>query len=124
MSEVTGYDRAAAAGSLDQEHSMGSNRRYAESLDRLSTERQAAAAMREHEPTSLTTQELDLDEEPLTRAPKPRPVSAWVRYGPRPVLIDAEAVAWTDHAVAIRWRTPDGREDKAWVWSSAVRARR
>jgi hypothetical protein len=103
---------------------MGSNRRYAASYDRQSKEREAAAAMNDHEPMSLTSEELELDREPLTRTPHPRPVTAWVRYGATSVQVPAEAVAWTDHAVAIRWTTPGGREDKAWVWSSAVRARR
>jgi hypothetical protein len=102
---------------------MGSNRRYAESFDRLSKKREAAAAMRDHEPMSLTSEELELHSEPLTRTPTPRPARAWVRYGTTSVQVDAEVVAWTDHAVAIRWKTPDGRHDKAWVWASAVRAR-
>lgn len=37
-----------------------------------------------------------------------RPVEAWVRYGGVPVVIDAEAVAWTEHAVAIRWPSLEG----------------
>lgn len=68
--------------------------------------------------------ELELDAEPLTRAPKPRPVFAWARYGDVAVKVDAWAVAWTDHAVAIRRTTPNGEEHKSWVWASAVRPRR
>jgi hypothetical protein len=42
---------------------MGSSRRYAASLDRLGRERQAAAAMRDHQPLSLTSEELKLGSE-------------------------------------------------------------
>lgn len=101
---------------------MGTNRRYADSVGRQMSERVLEIAMRDHQPQSLTDLELELSEEPLTRTPKPRP-RAWVRYGNTAALLDVEVVAWTEHAVAIRWETPAGREDKAWVWASAVRAR-
>ncbi len=73
------------------------------------------------EPDTLTAAELDLDVEPLTRTPRPRPVRAWVRYGDVPLQVDGEAVAWTERAVAVRWRTPAGVEHRAWVWVGAVR---
>lgn len=82
----------------------------------------AESTMRGKKPETLTPTELQLEKEPLTRTPVARPVRAWVRYGEVPLLVDAEAVAWTDHAVAIRWMGPDG-EQRAWVWTSAVRAR-
>lgn len=82
----------------------------------------AESTMRGKKPDTLTPAEIDLDKEPLTRTPVARPVKAWVRYEGVPLLVDAEAVAWTEHAVAIRWRAPDGQH-RAWVWSSAVRPR-
>lgn len=85
-------------------------------------ERASESIMHGKVPDTLTTTELDLAKEPLTRTPIARPVRAWVRYGSVPLLVDAEAVAWTEHAVAIRWRSPDG-EQRAWVWASAVRTR-
>lgn len=100
---------------------MGTNKRYADRVDRQMNARVVEMAMRDHHPASLTNEELELDVEPLTRTPKPRRARAWVRYNTTPVLLDVEVVAWTEHAVAVRWRTPAGREDKAWVWSSAVR---
>jgi hypothetical protein len=76
--------------------------------------------MRTGQPESLTPRELDLDNEPMTRSPKARPARAWVRYGDQVVRIDVEVVAWTEHAIAIRWPGPDGVEHRAWVWAGAV----
>jgi hypothetical protein len=75
--------------------------------------------MRGTEPESLSSVELGLESEPLTRTPIPRPVKAWVRYGKIPIQVDAVVTAWTTRAVAIKWESPDG-EHKAWVWSNAV----
>lgn len=50
-------------------------------------------------PASLTDDELELDLQPITRTPIPRPVRVWLRYSTGPVLVEAEAVAWTEHAV-------------------------
>jgi hypothetical protein len=102
---------------------MGTSKRYADHFDRLMDDRIAQNAMNDHEPDTLTSNELQLDTEPLTKAPVPRPVSAWVRYGTTPLRIDALAVAWTDYAVAIKWAAPGG-EHHAWVWASAVRPRK
>jgi len=82
----------------------------------------AETIIRGKQPESLTPAEIDLGQEPLTRTPKAQPVTAWVRYAGVPLLIEAEVVAWTEYAVAIRWRTPEGAH-RAWVWASAVRAR-
>ena len=82
-------------------------------------DRIAQRIMASGEPESLTPAELQLDSEPLTRTPVPRPVKVWVRYGGVPVKVDAVAVAWTGRAVAVKWETPGG-EHRAWVWASAV----
>lgn len=79
--------------------------------------------MREHEPDTLTPLELDLDSEPITRPPRARPVWAWVRYGSMPIRVEAEIVAWTATAAAIRWTTPDGSIHRTWVWASAIAGR-
>ena len=76
-----------------------------------------------HVPFSLTPEELELDTEPLTKTPVPRPVRVWVRFGPHAIKVDAEAVAWTGRAVAVRWTMASGTEHKAWVWASAVEPR-
>lgn len=101
---------------------MGTNKRYAEHYDHLMDQRVNDGIMRGQTPDTLTAVELALDTEPLTRAPVPRPVRAWVRYAAVPIRVDAIAVAWTEHAVAIKWESPDG-EHRAWVWGSAVTAR-
>lgn len=69
---------------------------------------------------SLSREELELDTEPITRDPQPKPARAWVRFGGTPVLVDAEVVSWTSSAIGIRFTIAD-TEYKAWVWSSAVR---
>lgn len=99
---------------------MGTNRRYAHRIDELMDQRLLEIATRGAKPQTLTPSELELDEEPLTRAPKPRPIRAWVRFGEIPVLVDAEACSWTTYAVAIRFTTSE-TEHKIWVWSSAIR---
>ena len=103
---------------------MGTSNRYAAAYDRRAEERFAEQAMLGNLPVTLREKELELDSEPLTRAPKPRPVSVWVRYRDIAVKVDGWAVAWTDFAVAVRWTTPNAQEHKAWVWASAVRPRK
>ena len=102
---------------------MGTSKRYADHYDRLMNDRIAYRAIEGVAPDTLTPAELELDREPLTRAPTPRPVRAWVRYGSVSLSVDAEAVAWTEHAVAVKWEAPGGVEHHAWVWASAVRPR-
>jgi hypothetical protein len=101
---------------------LSSSKRYADHFDKVATNRATERAMSTGEPESLSPLELQLGMEPLTRAPIPRQVRAWVRYGNEPVFVDAVAIAWTEHAVAIKWPTPNG-EHHAWVWGSAVRGR-
>lgn len=101
---------------------MGTNKRYAAHYDRLMDERVNEMITRSGPLQSLSKAELDLEREPLTRAPVARPVRAWVRYGSAPLEVDAELVAWTARACAVRWRI--GETDyRAWVWSSAVTVR-
>ncbi|MCK6065742.1 MULTISPECIES: hypothetical protein [Microbacterium] len=100
---------------------MGTNRRYAAHFDRLMDERIIQRVADTAGPLqTLSSEELELEREPFTRDPQPKPVRAWVRFGDTPVLVDAEACSWTRHAAAIRF-TVAGREYKTWVWASAVR---
>jgi hypothetical protein len=99
---------------------MGTNRRYGEGGI---TDRIDQAATRGVEPDTLTDEQLDLDNEPLTTLRRARPVTAWVKYGGIHLRVDAELVAWTARAVAVRWRAPNGEIHKAWVWASAVEDR-
>ena len=57
---------------------MGTNKRYANSIDRRVGERADEAATRGVQPTSLTDVELELDTYPLTKTPRPPAVRAWV----------------------------------------------
>ena len=99
---------------------IGTNRRYASSIDKRMSEQVDEIAMRE-QPHGLTDEELDLGKLELTRVPVALPITAWVRFGPRniPVRITGELVAYTSTAVAVRWRGPAGVQ-KCWVWASAV----
>ena len=98
---------------------MGTAKRYADAVDRRMNDGIMLRVMQSGPPQSLTAKELALEAMPLTRAPVPPPVRAWVRYPEGPLQIEGEAVAWTAVAVAVRWRAGDFVH-KAWVWSSAV----
>lgn len=74
-------------------------------------------------PISLTADELDLENHPVVQAREPIPVQAWVRFYESTVRPDAEAIAWTDKAVQIRWSGHQGATYTAWVWASAVEKR-
>ncbi|MCU1416799.1 MAG: hypothetical protein JWP32_973 [Schumannella sp.] len=102
---------------------MGTNKRYSDSIDRRMNARIAEREAEGLEPFTLTPAELELATQPLTKTPVPKPVRAWVRFGPHALQVDAEAVAWTERAVALRWTMPSGAQHKAWVWASAVEAR-
>lgn len=99
---------------------MGTNRRYADHYDRRMDARILARIVAGGPLQSLTDAELELDKEPLTRDPRPKPVRAWVRFGATPALVDAEACSWTANAVAIRFLIGE-TQYRAWVWASAVR---
>lgn len=99
---------------------MGTNRRYADAVDRRVNERALEVAARDAPLQSLTPMELRLDEVPLTIDPKPRrKVRAWVRFGNVPVRVDAVAARWTPDAVGIVFQVGE-REHRCWVWSGAV----
>lgn len=74
-------------------------------------------------PISLSDEELDLKHSWVRCPPAPIPVRAWVRCYEATVRPDAEAIAWTDKAVHVRWTTQQGATLTAWVWASAVERR-
>lgn len=98
---------------------IGTNKRYAEQIDRRISANIDETVMR-GEPFTLTDDELELDSQPLTKPPVAVPAVAWVRYGPVAMRLSVEVVAWTERAVAIRWKTPSGATQRAWVWASSV----
>jgi len=99
---------------------VGSSKRYADSIDRRIGVHADLSIMRGGEPESLTSRELELATEPVTRTPKPMPVVAWVRYKGIGIRVKGRAVAWTAKAVAIEWDGPGEEKHRAWVWASAV----
>lgn len=98
---------------------MGTNRRYADKIDRQMAARILDSLASKGGLQSLSTTELALDREQLTIDPDPKPVKAWVRFYAVPVQVHAFAHRWTSRAVGIKFRA-GGREFAAWVWSSAV----
>ncbi|SBS71835.1 hypothetical protein [uncultured Microbacterium sp.] len=98
---------------------MGSNRRYAASVDRRMDARILERTAQEGPLQTLSTSELQLDELAVTTDPKPAVVQAWVRFGKTPIRVEAEACMWTAHVVAIRFRVGT-QEYRCWVWRGAV----
>lgn len=105
------------------EAATGTSKRYADSIDRRMNARIVERETEGFEPHSLTKEELELETQPLTKTPVPRAVRAWVRFGPVALKVDAELVAWTERACAIKWTMASGAEHRAWVWASAVEPR-
>jgi hypothetical protein len=108
------------AGCSNEEQVLGTNRRYADSIDRRMDAPVAETIMRSGAPLKLSPAELQLHRYPLTRDPRPSKVRVWVRYPDAPLEVEALAVAWTSRAVAVKWAGPGGEEHRAWVWASAV----
>jgi hypothetical protein len=99
---------------------VGGNSRYADYYDRRSNARHRGQLVREHGPfQKLTKAEVNIDHEPVTRPPRPVPVTVWVRFGPWPAKVSAEVTAWTRDAVEIVFRV-DEADERGWVWASAV----
>lgn len=98
---------------------MGTNRRYAEQIDRRMDERILQRIASSGPLQTLTAAELQLDSLPVTTDPRPARVTAWVRFGTTPTRVEAEACRWTAHAVAIRFRVGTA-EHRCWVWRGAV----
>ena len=99
---------------------MGTNKRYADRIDREQAAKTDQIIVRDSTPSSLSREELELDRQPLTRTPVPISARAWVHYGVHALRLEVEIVAWTPKACAVRWTTSTGREDRAWVWANAV----
>lgn len=99
---------------------MGTNRRYADAVDRRMNDRALVTIARGAPLQTLTDVELRLDEVPLTIDPKPRrKVRAWVRFGSVPVRVEALAARWTPDAVGIVFQIEE-TEYRCWIWSSAA----
>ncbi|MDQ7877300.1 hypothetical protein Q9R08_04850 [Microbacterium sp. QXD-8] len=98
---------------------MGTNRRYADRIDRQMDERILATIAAKGGLQSLSAAELALDREQLTIDPEPKPVLAWVRFYGEAVRVRGFACRWTPKAVGVKF-TAGGKEYTTWVWSDAV----
>jgi len=98
---------------------MGSNRRYADKIDRQMDRR---IAERELRPgfRSLTPVESGAESERVTEAREPIPVTAWVDVTPGVIKVEAQVTAWTKKAVRIEWQNADGSRTSVWVYAGAV----
>jgi hypothetical protein len=92
---------------------VGTNRRYADTLQRRRLNR--AAEQDALVPDSLTEQERGDD----VHRGRAIPVRAWVSFAGHPVRVEALAVEWTDRAVKLRWPGLGDESREAWVWASA-----
>ncbi|MDL9978610.1 hypothetical protein [Microbacterium candidum] len=98
---------------------MGTNRRYEADYDRLGEERTLAGYLAKGGLQTLKERELDLEKEPVTTDPDPKPVRAWVRFYDYRMNIPAYARRWASRAVEIVF-TARGKEYSTWVWTNAV----
>lgn len=103
---------------------MGQNRRY--QIVERDVERAGQAADRAPRPVSLTVDQV-IGTGRRVDAATPVPVTAWVPHQVayvEPLQVEAEAVAWTQRAVLVRW-TPPGMSYPvhAWLWAQAVTRR-
>ncbi len=99
---------------------MGTSKRYAAHFERLGDMRHIERTAAGREPETLTPREINRANEDFTVAARAHPCRAWVRYGQDAIHVEAEVCAWTQRAVAIRWRISEDEYHKAWVWASAV----
>lgn len=97
---------------------VGENKRYPGNIEDSLNEWLVRA-----EPIGLTEDELRLRDQKVTRPEQPMSVRAWVRFPEASIEPQAEAVAWTDRAVLVRFELRDGRVRETWVWASAVSRR-
>lgn len=98
---------------------MGTNKRYAAHYHRLMDHRIAESVAAHGNLQSLTAEELNLSQEPITIDPRPRAVQAWVRFGQAPLRVRAVATRRTAQAVGVEFDIP-GRSYRTWVWRGAV----
>ncbi|WP_144796815.1 hypothetical protein [Microbacterium paludicola] len=99
---------------------MGTSKRLAPYYDMQAQHRAILAAAKAGPLQSLTDRELALREQPLTIYPHPlASVSAWVRFGPEAIRVDAKLARSTPLAAGIMFRAGD-QTFRCWVWGNAV----
>lgn len=99
---------------------MGTSKRLAPYYDMQAQHRAILTAAKAGPLQSLTDRELGLREQPLTIYPQPYvTVSAWVRFGPEAIRVDAKLARSTPLAAGITFRAGD-QTFRCWVWGNAV----
>jgi hypothetical protein len=101
---------------------MGSNRRYADRIDRQMQKRLREAAMRPSY-DSLPPELVGIDEDRPTPAREPVPVTVWVGVTAGKICVNAEAVEWNRKAARVVWKDSDGHENSVWVYLGAMSRR-
>lgn len=102
---------------------MGTSKRLAPYYDMQSQHQAILSAARSGPLQSLSDRELALSEHPLTIYPRPlQPVTAWVRFGPVAIRVDAKLARSTPLAAGIEFRAGD-QTFRCWVWGNAVHSR-
>lgn len=102
---------------------MGSSKRLAEHYDMRAQHQAVLSAARSGPLQSLTPREIGLREQPLTIYPHPlTAVSAWVRFGPEAIRVDAKLARSTPLAAGIEFRAGE-QTFRCWVWGNAVQPR-
>lgn len=103
---------------------MGQVRRY--DLVGPNLERAADIEARRPKPIGLTAEQVQ-NTGRRQEAREPVSVTAWVPHRivyDETQLVDAEAIAWTEGAVLIRWISPHSNQPShVWVYAAAVRRR-
>lgn len=97
---------------------MGSNRRYGDSISRQKDNARAEA--RALQPSSLPIELVTAAGGPVTQAPSPPPVHAYVEVGVTLIRVAGHALAWNSRCVHVRWTGTNPEAQEAWVWASAV----
>lgn len=99
---------------------MGTSKRLAPYYDMQAQHQSILSAAKSGPLQSLSDRELALREQPVTIYPRPyRVVSAWVRFGPTPIRVDAKLARSTPTAAGIEFRAGD-QTFRCWVWGNAV----
>ncbi|GAA1969021.1 hypothetical protein GCM10009776_35140 [Microbacterium deminutum] len=98
---------------------VGTSKRYAAHYDGLMDARVLQRIAADFPLQTLTAKELQRDELPETRDPRPKACRAWVRFGPHAMLVDAAVVVWNDRACGIQFNVGD-KQFRCWVWANAV----
>lgn len=99
---------------------MGTSKRLAPYYAMQAQHQPILRAAKSGSPQSLSDHELTLRERPVTIYPQPyRVVSAWVRFGPTTIRMDAKLARSTPSAAGIEFRAGD-QTFRCWALEKAV----